>query len=797
MIILHSCARRSSRSSSSQTSSARSRRTRRLAPPTSVLRHRSGGSAALREVTEGWVAGTTWSSFIGQSNGLNEEYSPSIVATATSTTAGWNAVDVVTSVNRWMVGTVPNEGFIFVSTAVAGATFKSCLATSAPPVLELIYTNHPPMPPSPPSPPPPPPSPPFSPPSAPSPPSRPVTQITITGGGRTVGSHNGANDVTSDTYIAGPHPFYANRVNGGQNCGFSGRSWCTFTQWDGCMGSSCSQAYALLKFDISALAPYDYIQHAELQYWVSNAGHPAELHEMLVDWNENTATYNNIGPGGTPFTEAAVIGDWVADAPGTETPRRSDRMHSVDVTSSVLAYKAGTKPNYGWIFVPGTAGHYESSTDGVYIRGSNYALYSFGGYTNLGRWPKLIVTLGVLPSPPPAPPSPPPAPPVPPSPPPPSPPPSAPPLPPSPPSPPSTPPSPPALPPIPLSRWGRPFGDARYGGCSTTYVKVDEPSWAPTAQQKATSIWWDGANSAGGLEIALIQFTNIEGAGAYAFRGHDNIYSATLQYHVETGGGAGTVHEVLVPWDEYATYADLTSLAGRGGPVGGSNSPLFYDPTPVGTAPAVALSSWSANFAANSVDVTSSVAAWAAGTRPNYGWVVIPGASPAGTAFTGCRESTWWKTPKLTFQTQKLPPMPPSPPSPPPVPSVPPPPPASPPPPPPPVPATPPLPPTPPSPPEPPPPTPPPPSPPPFVAVERAVGAQEVAEETSNSALITVLVVGAVLLTLIAICVGVMCMNGMFKAAPPSASLAAKVPVEMMPADASSAEVEMAAEGKV
>ena len=79
-------------------------------------------------------------------------------------------------------------------------------------------------------------------------------------------------------------------------------------------------------------------------------------------------------------------------------------------------------------------------------------------------------------------------------------------------------------------------------------------------------------------------------------------------------------------------------------------------------------------------------------------------------------------------------------------------------------------------------------------AVERAVGAQEVAEETSNSALITVLVVGAVLLTLIAICVGVMCMNGMFKAAPPSASLAAKVPVEMMPADASSAEVEMAAE---
>ena len=95
------------------------------------------------------------------------------------------------------------------------------------------------------------------------------------------------------------------------------------------------------------------------------------------------------------------------------------------------------------------------------------------------------------------------------------------------------------------------------------------------------------------------------------------------------------------------------------------------------------------------------------------------------------------------------------------------------------------------------PPTPPPPSPPPFVAVERAVGAQEVAEETSNSALITVLVVGAVLLTLIAICVGVMCMNGMFKAAPPSASLAAKVPVEMMPADASSAEVEMAAEGKV
>ena len=76
---------------------------------------------------------------------------------------------------------------------------------------------------------------------------------------------------------------------------------------------------------------------------MSNAGGPAEIHELLVPFDESTTTYNNIN-NGAPFDES-IIGPWVADAPGTETESKSDRLHTVDVTESVLGYLAGTKPN--------------------------------------------------------------------------------------------------------------------------------------------------------------------------------------------------------------------------------------------------------------------------------------------------------------------------------------------------------------------------------------------------------------------------------------------------------------------
>ena len=76
----------------------------------------------------------------------------------------------------------------------------------------------------------------------------------------------------------------------------------------------------------------------------------------------------------------------------------------------------------------------------------------------------------------------------------------------------------------------------------------------------------------------------------------------------------------------------------------GGDAAAIYDPTPIAVAPATFESSYSANFAANSIDVTATVQAWADGTMPNYGFIIVPTAASStglGTAFTGPRDSNW------------------------------------------------------------------------------------------------------------------------------------------------------------
>ena len=221
-----------------------------------------GGNASVRVVTEGWYAGESWSTFIGDSNGLNDEYDPEVIATATAT-MGWNTIDITETVQSWHQG-MTNQGLIFVSTQAAGAHFKGCLASTGAPILEIFYMVTPPSPPMPPSPPPSMPSPPSPPPSPAPPPTRPLNTLTITGGGREVGGVGGPDaDYTHDTTIKGPSISYANKPGGGKSCGMSGTGWCGFTEWDGCIGSPCSQAYTLIKFELfPTLDGVDYVHKA-------------------------------------------------------------------------------------------------------------------------------------------------------------------------------------------------------------------------------------------------------------------------------------------------------------------------------------------------------------------------------------------------------------------------------------------------------------------------------------------------------------------------------------------------------
>jgi Tol biopolymer transport system component len=166
-----------------------------------------------------------------------------------------------------------------------------------------------------------------------------------------------------------------------------------YVYWDG--NSATNRDFVLLKFDLSSISGLP-IEKTLLHYTVYNEGNTAEMHELKVDWDMDTVTYNSLPMPDTawPFSQAdsdALYGPSVNDMPGAEGP------HTVDVTASIASWLAGA-PNYGWIFLP-----YFSNGCAVYTGLSSYP-------------PALELHYLAPPSPPhpPSPPYPPPSPPIPP-----------------------------------------------------------------------------------------------------------------------------------------------------------------------------------------------------------------------------------------------------------------------------------------------------------------------------------------------------------------------------------------------
>ena len=92
------------------------------------------------------------------------------------------------------------------------------------------------------------------------------------------------------------------------------------------------------------------IQDATLTYTVFNSGHPADVHEVLVDWSQGE-TYNTFG--GDPGVQGDEYGALVDSATGSSTT-----VHSVDVTASLALWANDPLANHGWLLLP-------TGTDGV------------------------------------------------------------------------------------------------------------------------------------------------------------------------------------------------------------------------------------------------------------------------------------------------------------------------------------------------------------------------------------------------------------------------------------------------
>jgi len=157
---------------------------------------------------------------------------------------------------------------------------------------------------------------------------------------------------THDTWLETDAP----TVNHGNDA-----SW----EWD-----TSGEAHGLVRFaDIYGTGPGQIpvgstILAATFRYVSFGEGDIANVHGILVDWDESTATFNNFGP--APAVQSGV--DFNATSIGTAASPGAG-VQSVDVTPILQTSSADPSLNRGWIFVP-------TNTDGSDARSSEYGTVS-------------------------------------------------------------------------------------------------------------------------------------------------------------------------------------------------------------------------------------------------------------------------------------------------------------------------------------------------------------------------------------------------------------------------------------
>jgi MYXO-CTERM domain-containing protein len=105
------------------------------------------------------------------------------------------------------------------------------------------------------------------------------------------------------------------------------------------------------------------IGSAELSYVVDDNGNPGNVHEVLIDWDANVT---HAGFGASAGAQAGV--DYAATAlpqQANGTLVGTQTTYTIDVTSSLNAWRANPASNKGWIIAP-------TGASGVGIRSSEH-----------------------------------------------------------------------------------------------------------------------------------------------------------------------------------------------------------------------------------------------------------------------------------------------------------------------------------------------------------------------------------------------------------------------------------------
>jgi hypothetical protein len=155
-----------------------------------------------------------------------------------------------------------------------------------------------------------------------------------------------------------------------------------------------------------------------------------------------------------------------------------------------------------------------------------------------------------------------------------------------------------------------------YTGAVDTDVRSDTPD---TAYPTAASAFIDWAiTGTAENEDVLIRFDNIMGTGANQIPSGSQIHGAVLEL-ASTGNNAmghgGHVHAMLQPWQDTSTWNSLVNgVSADNVEAVAANSATIGSPalTPIAVG------------GYHTFELTPDVDAWFKGTRPNYGWVLLP-----------------------------------------------------------------------------------------------------------------------------------------------------------------------------
>lgn len=141
---------------------------------------------------------------------------------------------------------------------------------------------------------------------------------------------------------------------------------------DGEPGNKPNQG--LLRFDgifgtgPGRIHPHDTINSAKITLTVFDAGSGFTVHDLLLDWNQDTVTWNSVGDGIQADGVEAVASPIATFGANNSNANVSIGKLVIDVTSSLKAVQASTLPGFGWVMIP-----FANGTNGIDWRSSEFA----------------------------------------------------------------------------------------------------------------------------------------------------------------------------------------------------------------------------------------------------------------------------------------------------------------------------------------------------------------------------------------------------------------------------------------